>query len=247
MRSPVVIRDAIKQSKALKIWNQNFLTKSYGNEKVLVHEMANDLGARNTTIKTLKEFFDINKSRGKVGMTLVPSSSIIENNALHDFLSPIEDDLTGPKGEKNSSHYLFSTSGENYKFIAEIGNNLFRQIVGKKLYTLIDPQENFYLCPGRGHYSYTAVESCISNIPFDKRSSWIRKIPRYTVVLQPGDILINGGYWWYDISSVEKILHNKERENGEMMIGVISHTKNIRGSLYNAPLHTIAASLQRIY
>ena len=144
----MVIRDAIKHSKAVKTWNENFLTKSYGNENVMVCEIAHDSGVRNMSTTTLKEFFYMNKLKGGKKMKIVPSSSIIENNQFFDFLSPIEEDLIGPKGEKNTSHYLFSTSGENYNFRAEIGNNIFRQIVGKKIYTLIGPEQNFYLCPG---------------------------------------------------------------------------------------------------
>ena len=192
---------------------------------------------------TVREFFDAKKKVARM-VTLASSSSIVERN-LYDFLSPIEDSLVGPKGEKNTSHYLFSTSGENYNFRAEIGNNIFRQIVGKKVYTLIDPQQNFYLCPARGYHSYTEIESCIGNLPFNKRNSWIDKIPRYRVVLHPGDILINGGYWWYDISSIESV--DRANGDGHIMIGVISHIKNVRGSLDNAPLHTIASCVQRLY
>ena len=71
MRSPVVIRDAIKHSKAVKTWNENFLTKSYGNENVMVCEIAHDSGVRNMSTTTLKEFFYMNKLKGGKKMKIV--------------------------------------------------------------------------------------------------------------------------------------------------------------------------------
>ena len=247
MRSPVVIRGAIKQSKAVKTWNDKVLQKFYGNERVLISDVVNDVGKRKEIEATLKEFFDMKKTKYGHSATIAPSSSIEDQSLVCEFLSPIEDQLVGPHGEKNVTHHLFSTSSEDYNFRSEIGNNIFRQVVGKKVYTLIDPQYNFYLCPAKGLHTSTEVQSCINNLPFEKRDAWIKKIPRYAVILQPGDILVNGGYWWYDISSVERQGKAKRNGNGDMMIGVTSHIKNIKGSLSNAPLHTIAASVLRFY
>lgn len=36
----------------------------------------------------------------------------------------------------------------------------------------------------------------------DEREEWITHIPRFTALLNPGDILINAGWWWHDVQSI---------------------------------------------
>ena len=85
---------------------------------------------------------------------------------------------------------------------AEVGGNIFRQIAGRKAWTLISPEHNRWLCPVLVG-EFVAVQSCVQGFEPELREQWFRRIPRLTTELEPGDIIYNPPWYWHDIVTLD--------------------------------------------
>ena len=247
MRRPVVIREALKESGAVKRWSEKYLDKIVGHEKVLVNEILTNENEKHISYKSLSDFFMM-KKRG-MNVSILDSSSIfVFNNGtlVDDLASPIDAHMSGPNNEPITSHQLFSATSDWTRFKADIGVVIFRQIVGIKQWELIDTSHNLLMCPVPGVHKGSTVTSCLNCLPRHKREEWIDRVPRSRAVLYPGDVLVSGSWWWYGIGNADE--DNRARahdySNKEAsMIGVASRIKSMRGSLLNSPIQTLASIL----
>jgi len=231
LRHPIVIRGAVKDSTAVKMWDEKYFLKNYGEETVVVREMFEEINVR-MQHRTFKEFFSM-KNKGR-NVSVVASSAIFNRNKIFksDLRSIIEDDLVGPNGEPIIAQQFFITPGGRTWYHSALGNNVFRQIAGQKRWTLISPANNFWMCPAPV-ISGTSVNPCIGKLKTDEREAWIRRVPRITALLEPGDILINGGWWWHDVQSYGSV--------SDQMISIAGRIKNLKGTFLNSPIQTIFA------
>jgi hypothetical protein len=79
------------------------------------------------------------------------------------------------------------------------------------------------------------ISQCsLEHIPFDEAEEWIKHIPRITALLNPGDILINGPWWWHDVQSIGDV--------NAPQISIAGRIKNLKETLGNAPVLTANAS-----
>lgn len=233
LASPIVIRGAVKDSVASQLWNDKYLLENYGNETVLVREMFDNAEGLRMQQRTISDFY-LMKEKGR-NVSIVGSSAIFKRNPKfrRDLESPqIEKYLVGPNGEGIMAQQLFMTAGGRSWYHAALGNNVFRQIQGLKRWTVISPSENFWLCPDPV-ITGTSVNTCILKLPTDEREDYIRKMKRATALLQPGDILINAGWWWHDVISYG--------ESTDEMISIAGRIKNLQGTWFNSPLLTFNA------
>ena len=86
-------------------------------------------------------------------------------------------------------------------FHTEFGGNFFRQIAGRKQWTVIAPEYTKYLCPHFIRGSAT-VRPCIQSFDLELRKQWFERIPRMQTILEPGDIIYNAPWYWHDVQSV---------------------------------------------
>jgi hypothetical protein len=231
MRNPVVIRGAVANTKAAKLWNEKYFTQNFGDENVIVREMFDETKVR-MQLRTFREFYSMRRKGRNV--TIVASSSIFSRNEAlkSDVRSPIDDDLIGPRGERIICEQFFITPGARSWYHSELGNNVFRQIAGRKRTFLISPKQNFWMCP-TPVISGTSTNPCIGRLTAEEREGWIKRVPRAVVYTGPGDILVNGGWWWHDVHS----LGGPDEE----MISVAGRIKNLRETFRNSPMQTIFA------
>lgn len=146
MADPIVIRGALRDSDAVKLWKPDFFGENYGNETIVVREMLDDVVRMQH--RTFDDFF-LMKSKGR-NVSIVASSTIFYRNPdlKKQLESPIESSLVGPKGEPIIAQQFFITPGGRTWFHCAIGNNVFRQISGQKRWTIIDPKKyNLLMCP----------------------------------------------------------------------------------------------------
>lgn len=146
MADPIVIRGALKGTDAINLWGLVFFEENYGNETVVVREMVEDVVRMQH--RSFADFMTM-KAKGR-NVSVVASSTIFNRNPLlkEQLTSPIEEFLVGPKGEPIIAQQFFITPGGRTWFHCAIGNNVFRQIVGQKRWTIIDPKKyNIHMCP----------------------------------------------------------------------------------------------------
>lgn len=78
-----------------------------------------------------------------------------------------------------------------------VGCNMFRMITGRKKWWLIPPSQTPYVRPalnpnGFSAHTLTKVGKEDGGVPTDN----MEKLERYTVVLEPGDVLLNPAWFW---------------------------------------------------
>jgi hypothetical protein len=233
MADPIIIRGALKESEAVKQWGLDFFEENYGGEKVVVREMVEDV------VRMQHRSFDdfmLMKAKGR-NVSIVASSTMFNRNPLlkSQLMSPIEEYLVGPKGEPIIAHQFFITPGGRTWFHCAIGNNVFRQIVGQKRWTIIDPKKyNIHMCPVPV-ITGTSVTPCLEDTYFtaDEKEEWITHIPRQSALLNPGDILINAGWWWHDVQSIG--------DSNSPIVSVAGRIKNLGATFANSPVLTTNA------
>lgn len=155
---PIVIRNALKSSGAVQRWTPEYLKEKYFNETVVVREMiGTNLRVQH---RTLNEFFHMRESGRNV--SVIASSGIFYRSDVMktETLSEIENDLKGPLGDKIDAFQLFMSPGGRSFYHSEMGTNVFRQIEGEKLWNVIDPMYNYFLCP-YPVITATSVNTCI--------------------------------------------------------------------------------------
>lgn len=146
LADPIVIRGALDNTEALKLWGLDFFEENYGDQTVVVREMVDDVVRMQQ--RSFSDFM-LMRTKGR-NVSVVASSTIFHRNpALKKQLeSPIEESLIGPNGEPIIAHQFFMTPGGRTWFHCAIGNNVFRQIVGQKRWTVIDPKKySMHMCP----------------------------------------------------------------------------------------------------
>lgn len=85
-----------------------------------------------------------------------------------------------------------------------LGCNLFRQVVGKKKWWLFPPSQTPYLLPSlnkNGLSVYTMTRLGSGKVG-TTASPWLNKLERYTVTLEPGDIIFDAPWFWHGVENI---------------------------------------------
>ncbi len=170
-------------------------------------------------------------------MSVVASSVIFANNPQFKKeleAEGIEKDLVGPNGDPIIAYQMFMTPGGRTWYHCAVGDNVFRQVAGQKRWTTILPKYNFYMC-SKPVISGTSVNpDCLMKMNDDERELWIKRIPRQTALLNPGDIIINGPWVWHDVQSIG--------DKSAPQVSVAGRIKNLKATFLNSPIQTVNAS-----
>lgn len=86
---------------------------------------------------------------------------------------------------------------------AAMGCNMFRQIVGSKKWWLITMKETALVYPSLNPNGFSAHTKTAVGKGNDKQSPWLKKIERWEVTLNPGDVLLNPPWVWHGIVNTE--------------------------------------------
>lgn len=80
--------------------------------------------------------------------------------------------------------------------------NLFRQISGRKKWYFIPPSQTPYLRAKVYANGFSATSKTIQPHNGKAGSPWFNKLKRYTVTLEPGDLLLNPPWWWHGVENL---------------------------------------------
>ncbi len=78
------------------------------------------------------------------------------------------------------------------------GGNFFLQVTGRKTWTLVHPGLSPYVFPLIAR-PFNHARSAYGTFHTAAADSPLHRLPRYTVTLEPGDLLYNAPWWWHEV------------------------------------------------
>ena len=236
---PVVIRGAA--SFASNHWSADYLFSHYANESVAVIEFADKAkGLIRMQSRTFDDFQKMHKKGREVA--IVGSSSIFyrRKDLIDEISTVIDPYLETKSGEKLYANQFFMTAATSVtEFHIEVGNNVYRQFVGKKKWTVISPEYNSYLCMFP-LISGTSCNSCTRFFSPEERKKLFGRFPRYEATLEPGDIFVNAPWWWHEVESIDDGVN-------PFQVSIAGRIINHRQNFITAPLPTVIGRKYIVY
>lgn len=231
LMGPVVIRGAIKNSTAVNEWGREYFVEHYPDAPVVAKQTFGSMYFK-TVRTTMRDFYEALEEG--VDANLVSSSSIFAKHPelLEQIMSPFETEFVSPEGKKVYLHQLFITPGSRTKHHAELGGNLYRQISGRKRWTMVAYEATKFMCPHFVHGS-ALVKSCTLGFESDE---WYTRLPRMEAILEPGDIFYNPPWAWHDVEGLG---------NDGLQASTAGRMFNIKASMKRALLYTSAIMIER--
>lgn len=234
---PLVIKGLIKDTKASKEWNPSYFQDNYGDIEVITLDnkktgtsaytsFAIPLGQEHNNIYDILESM---KNPEDTSCTYINNVTSIFGECPEllcdlelDKLQAIDDQINLDTVLKVNLFMGPECSGSSLH--CAVGGNFFFNIYGHKRWTLIDPKYTPYLSSTPAH-NFSFV---ISGEDTDNPSDLLKKIPKYEIILEPGDILFNPPWWW----------HSVYNEDFTIACAVRDHTC-YKQSWYNNPIFMI--------
>ena len=207
---PVVIKGLIKDTVAVKTWGPKHFQEKYGNTKLLTLRKPDDKeGGAYTSFNDSLDFKNISLKDSIEGM-LGEKETLYVNNVtqiFHDhpnLVDELELDRLQKVEPKISPETwlkinLFMGGPETGSSLhCAVGGNLFFNVTGRKKWVLIHPKYSKFLksTPSQD------FEFVISGYDVENPSEILKKIPKYEVILEPGDVLYVASWWWHFVKNM---------------------------------------------
>lgn len=129
---------------------------------------------------------------------------------VHDLaLHRIRDTLTDPRStwDELVTTNLFVGARHVFSAVhAAPGGNFFLNLVGRKKWTFVDPRYSAHLhaLPGRPfQYLKSALGGSRAQQELGHDRHPLQDLPRFEVVLEPGDLLYNAPWWWHEVDNLD--------------------------------------------
>lgn len=198
---PVVIRGVLKDLPAIQAWgNRTWWAEEYGDEEVLckyVEQITNDSPPECTIRKALGD------ENGNGRMYISGESKLfVRRPELEAMLHSDLLESVAPGNRVFTQLFLgYPHMGSDVH--AAVGCNLFRMITGRKKWWLIPPSQTPFIRPslnknGFSAHTLTKVGKGDREVPSENMA----KLERYTVTLNPGDVLLNPAWFWHGIKNL---------------------------------------------
>ncbi len=243
-RRPVVIRGMMKDSRAVKRWNLPYLATILGDFQV--NPVGFDANGKfNMEAMSFRQFVArIEEPR------YINNNHTILNHApkLFGDVEVQYEKLVGTLKSTNlrNIHIANLFIGVNAEGKRTTGSNIhaggsgnfFCQVKGRKHWTLIDPRYSAFL-KGRVARSGIHAQSLFDgpDVPLDTVPDIIKRLPRYEVWLEEGDVLWNAPWWWHRIVN----------DSGLSIGMAIRNNKVTWLNLQNNPTYTLSGWIYLLY
>ena len=204
-RRPVLIKGFLKDTEAVRKWNENYL-------KNIINDFKINILDRNDTLKikncTFNEFIKNMKNKNiyiNNNHTILSNFPLLFNDIKTKFnllINTLDTNLRNIHIANLFIGYNNITDKTGSNMHCGGSGNFFCMIQGTKRWTLIDPKYSSIL-KGRvaksGIHAQTLFD--MPDTPLSEYPEILEYIPRYDVVLEPGDILWNAPWWWHRIEN----------------------------------------------
>lgn len=206
----IVIRGLIKNTSAVKNWNSDYFEDNYGDTQLLTLRQPDDgyVGAY-TSFNEAVDFRKISL-KDSIQTMKTDSEKLYINNITEIFHNHPElvDELelnslvtAEPKITPETwlkINMFMGGLGTGSSLHCAVASNFFFNVHGKKKWVLIHPKYSKYLksMPSKG------FEFAISGYNIEEPSEILEKIPKYEVILEPGDVLYNAPWFWHYVKNI---------------------------------------------
>lgn len=228
---PVIIREVLVGSSGVEKWpDSDWWLEKYKDEEVLCGTLE---VVRDSC--TIGDFFE--EVRNGNPFYVSGASKILTK---HPELAAMVDDERLKKlepGERVSTQMFMGLKDMGSDIHSAIGVNIFRQMVGRKKWWFIPPSQTPYLKPSINVNGFSAHTHTRVGMNGGEESPWMKKIERYTAVLDPGDVLINPPWFWHGIL-------NLGEEKDSLVVGVPTRyggSQSIIAAFKSNPFMTVFA------
>ena len=197
---PIVIRGGVAGARALEEWtNKDFWMDNYANETVMCKFVGGFGGDSNAC--TIESAFGLGNDQTRTYISGESKLFVRRPELLNMVNSPFLDalDTTGVMGKKVFTQIFMGFAKDGSDIHAAIGTNIFRQIAGRKKWWLIPTSQTAFVYSSLNQNGYSTHTKTNVGKLNEEESPWMNKLERYTVVLEPGDILINTAWYWHGI------------------------------------------------
>lgn len=227
---PIVVRGLLKDSAGIENWSSGkWWMDNYANESVLCGTLSEVV--EDCTISTFFKELEAGKP-----FYISGASNIFDNNAeLHGMIDSQAIRDIEP-GERTATQIFMGVPDMGSDIHCALGINVFRQIVGQKKWWFIPPTQTAYLKPSWNVNGFSAHTHTLVGKQGAEPSPWLTKLERYTITLNPGDILFNPPWFWHGIINLG--------ESNDLIIGAPSRYGkgySVKAAFFSNPLFTLNA------
>ena len=241
-RQPIVIKGLAKECFACKTWSSSFFLENYGETKLLTLKRGNKFKTANAytsfTQKLDCEYISLKENiENMLIKTDNTTNSVYINNVMEIFdkhpelikhlelnnISKIDDSINEETWLK--AQLFLGGPGTGSSLHCAIGGNFFFNIHGKKKWILIDPKYSMFMKSTPAEkFGFVISGHDIENL--EQFGILNEVIPKYEVILEPGDVLFVPPWYWHHVKNVS---------NFTIGIAIRDHTA-YKQSFQNNPL-----------
>jgi [protein]-arginine 3-hydroxylase / protease len=204
---PVILRDAIGDWPAMKLWSCQYFEKRFGNREVPV------VRSKGSTLYDPASGLNYEKISIADYVRLLEKGEPVDLYVVfpvQETMPELFDDIIRPPycGQASwyRSKFFFCGPDSNGILHRDLPENLFAQIVGRKRMLLLDRR-----CTRRVH-RYSFLSGVPNFSPIDAEAPDLARYPRFRdaplmlAELEPGDLLYIPSLWWHQAHSVDTSL-----------------------------------------
>lgn len=243
-RRPVLIKGYLKETNAVKSWTEDYLKEIIDDDfELTILEKKDKLLLEDYTFQGFYENMDSSNiyiNNNNTIFSNYPELFDDIKDRFYDFINTLKN--SGLRNIHIANLFIGYNTSDNMKGSnTHCGGsgNFFCMIKGCKKWTLIDPKYSIFL---KGRVSQSGIHAqTLMDLPdtdISVEPEILRHLPRYEIVLEPGDILWNAPWWWHRISNM----------NDGLNIGLaIRNNKVTKLNLLNNFLYTISGYTYLFY
>jgi hypothetical protein len=204
---PVCIKGGMKQSKACKLWNPDYLLEILATKPTRLNQSKGGIYGHHTgMVESITVPFDeavslILSQKNQNGAYYLQQSSI--QHAFPELLK----DLEYPGWVSNTdlervTNIWFGSGGCVSPLHYDFAQNFLLQVFGSKVVTLAAPSDSRNLYPDdinqHKHMSNVDPEN-----PDYEKYPLLKRVEFYKCLLEPGDVLYIPIHWWHHVRSLD--------------------------------------------